>query len=545
MREGMMALGTAGTIAFGGLALLTGGIIKAGAGYEQTQIAFRTMIGNAELAEKTLRDLAEFAQKTPFELPQLEQAAKQLLAYGTTAEELIPTMRMLGDITAGVGMDKLPQLILAFGQVKAATKLTGTELRQFTEAGVPMLDALVDHFNKTGKAAVSVANAAGLTTKQVEKLGSANAAAQSKLHTLNVQLQKQENRMREMQRNNKDSGASWKNLTIDIGETRRKIAEVQGTIAKNNGTIDLASQKITSFGGAAKITAGQVQEMISDGQVTFADVQAALAAMTGEGGRFFNLMNEQATSLGGLWSNFNDKLVQTGREIGTQLLPYLKPLTGALIEITEAVGRFVSEHPKLSAALLAGALLFTALFAVLLPIAIALPGLVLMFGALGAVMAAISLPMLAIVAGVSAVAAALLYLINQGYATKEAWQNVWLGIQLIATDAANAVIAVVEGMINFLLEGVNKAIRAINKVIAAAQKVPGFGGKISLIKEVNANLGRIDSDTIAANDLAGRSGAWQTAQPILNMAGSVFLSADVAEQIGDMIMGKLRLSSQF
>ncbi len=58
-------------------------------------------------------------------------------------------MNTLGDITAGVGKDKMPQLILAFGQVRAAGKLTGQELRQFTEAGVPLLEELGKTMGKT------------------------------------------------------------------------------------------------------------------------------------------------------------------------------------------------------------------------------------------------------------------------------------------------------------------------------------------------------------------------------------------------------------
>lgn len=542
LTSAMQGVGTAGAVAFGGLSLLTAGVVKAGADFEQTEVAFRTMLGSADLAQKTLADLAEFASKTPFELPQLEQASKQLLAYGTTAEELIPTMKMLGDITAGVGMDKLPQLILAFGQVKAATKLTGTELRQFTEAGVPMLEALVQHFNKTGKAVATVSNAAGLTTKQIDKLGNANAAATTKLHGLNITLQKQENRMREMRKNNNDSGASWKNLTIDIGETKRKIAETEATISKNSGTLNLATQSVSSFGQAAELTAGQVQEMISNGEVSFQDVEAALASMTGEGGKFFNLMAEQSTTLGGLWSTFKDNVSLTARAIGTELLPYLKPLVTQLIGITQAVGNFAKEHPQLTAAILVGALAFTALLAVLLPLAIALPGIIIMFGALGtaiAVVTAISAPILLVVGAIIAV---LAILVSQGYFTKDAWEAVWLGIKLIAADGANAVIATVEAMINFVLESVNRAIRSINHIISLAQKVPGVGKNISKLGEIKADFGRIDNDLIAANDFAGRRNI-STTQTVLNMAGSVFLSENVAEQIGDMIMSKLKLSS--
>jgi len=59
---------------------------------EQTQVAFGTMLGSADKAKKLLTDLSDFAQKTPFELTGLRSTAKQLLAFGVSAEEMIPTL---------------------------------------------------------------------------------------------------------------------------------------------------------------------------------------------------------------------------------------------------------------------------------------------------------------------------------------------------------------------------------------------------------------------------------------------------------------------
>lgn len=439
LRRGMTAIGAVGAASTVALGLVAKTAIQAGSDFEQTSIAFRTMLGSATEAERTLKELAQFAARTPFELPQLEEASKRFLAYGLTAEDLIPTLRMLGDISAGVGMDKLPQLILAFGQVRAATKLTGMELRQFSETGVPLLGTLAKQLNKTE---------------------------------------------------------------------------------------------------------GEILEMVSAGQISFPMVQQALASLTSEGGKFFNLMENQSSSLGGLWSNLKDQISLLSRSIGTELLPYLKPLVEQFIAAAEAVGAFVKEHPRLSAFLLMAFLGISALMAVMLPLAIVLPGLMIMFGALGtafAVVTAMSAPLLL---AIGAIVAILAVLAANGYLTKEAWQSVWLGMKVIAAEAANAIIGVVEGMVNFLLEGVNRAIRAINSVIRAAQKVPGLSKKLSTIGEVKADFGRFDTSTIAASDLAGRANPVRDTPAIVQMAGNVFLSTDVAEQIGNMILGQLKLSRQ-
>ena len=116
--------------------------LKQAGAYEQTKIAFQTMLGDAEKANKLLDDIAETAKKTPFQLTELEEGAKRLLAYGVEAEDLVPTLKMLGDVSAGVGTEKMPQLILAFGQISAKGRLMGTELRQLTETGFNLADAL-------------------------------------------------------------------------------------------------------------------------------------------------------------------------------------------------------------------------------------------------------------------------------------------------------------------------------------------------------------------------------------------------------------------
>lgn len=143
-----------------GSMLLAGGLIAAGAAtaglgvvalkaagnYEQQRVAFETMLGSADRARKMMSDIAEFAKSTPFELPQVVQASKQLLAFGFEQEQIIPTMRRLGDIAAGVGVP-VGQLAYVFGQVRVAGKLMGGDLMQFTNAGVPMIEQLAKVLN--------------------------------------------------------------------------------------------------------------------------------------------------------------------------------------------------------------------------------------------------------------------------------------------------------------------------------------------------------------------------------------------------------------
>lgn len=140
--QGLVAATKAMSVAVGALAIKSGFFIRTAGQFEQNRIAFETMTGSAELGQKTLNELYEFARKTPFTLTGVIENAKLLKAYGVETEKLIDTLGMLGDVTSLLGADKLPRIALALGQIKTATKLRGTEVRQLTEAGIGIVNEL-------------------------------------------------------------------------------------------------------------------------------------------------------------------------------------------------------------------------------------------------------------------------------------------------------------------------------------------------------------------------------------------------------------------
>lgn len=133
----------AGAALAAGTAIAGAGVlgIKSAGDFEQSRVAFEVMLGSADKARSMMQDIATFAKSTPFELPEVVTGSKQLLAFGVAQENIIPTMRKLGDIAAGVGVP-VGQLTNVFGQVKVAGRLMGQDLLQFTNAGVPMIEAL-------------------------------------------------------------------------------------------------------------------------------------------------------------------------------------------------------------------------------------------------------------------------------------------------------------------------------------------------------------------------------------------------------------------
>ena len=132
-----------------GITDAAGALLNFSSQLQQNSIAFATMTGSAEMAQKHLADLKSFARETPFQFGDLVEYSKRLQAMGTDVNDVVDTMRVLGNVASGVGMEKMPQLILAFGQVQAVGRLTGMELRQFTEAGVPLLGELAKAYGVT------------------------------------------------------------------------------------------------------------------------------------------------------------------------------------------------------------------------------------------------------------------------------------------------------------------------------------------------------------------------------------------------------------
>lgn len=109
--------------------------------FQRQSIAFESMTKNAIEGKKMINELTELAVQTPFKSQELLDSAKQLKAFGLENDNILPTIRMLGEVSAGTGTS-LERLGLAYGQVSVAGKLLGTELRQFVDAGVPLIEAL-------------------------------------------------------------------------------------------------------------------------------------------------------------------------------------------------------------------------------------------------------------------------------------------------------------------------------------------------------------------------------------------------------------------
>lgn len=140
-------------------------VVDIGGELENQKIAMASILQDEGKATTIFNQIKKLAVASPFGVMDLNQYAKQLSAYSIPYNELYDTMKRLADISAGAGVD-MGRIILAYGQIKAAKFLKGTELRQLTEANIPMVDKLAERFSKLEGRIVSACEVLDMISKK-------------------------------------------------------------------------------------------------------------------------------------------------------------------------------------------------------------------------------------------------------------------------------------------------------------------------------------------------------------------------------------------
>ena len=116
-------------------------VIDATGKMQQLQVALSTILQDKDKANKLLNDVVQFAAKTPFNLDDVATGAKQLLAYGSTAEEVVNELSMLGDVASGLQIP-IGQLIYLYGTLRTQGRAMTVDIRQFAGRGIPIYEEL-------------------------------------------------------------------------------------------------------------------------------------------------------------------------------------------------------------------------------------------------------------------------------------------------------------------------------------------------------------------------------------------------------------------
>lgn len=203
--------------------------------FELQHKSLEVLLQSKDKADELWNKTVALAVRSPFRVKDLVTYTKQLAAYRVESDKLYETNKMLADVSSGLGVD-MGRLILAFGQVKAANFLRGTELRQFSEAGVNMLDELAKRFTKLEGRVVTVGEVFERVSKRMVSFKDVEAVFQTITSEGGVFYQMQEKQsetLKGMMMNLKDSVDLMLN---DIGQSSEGL--LKGAVEKVKGFVD-------------------------------------------------------------------------------------------------------------------------------------------------------------------------------------------------------------------------------------------------------------------------------------------------------------------
>jgi tape measure domain-containing protein len=193
-----------------GVGAAIGAVFKAGK-FEQTTIAFETMIGSVEETKRTLASLTEFAAKTPFEMPEIEQAARGLIMFGERGQELMKTLNTLGNAASGTSTD-FGMVALIFNQIRGVGKLLTQDFRQLSSRGIISLQDIAKYYGVTTKAAQEMLSTGKISFEDLKKILESLSQEGGRFANL-------------MERQSKSLLGLWSTLKDAIGITARTIGQ--------------------------------------------------------------------------------------------------------------------------------------------------------------------------------------------------------------------------------------------------------------------------------------------------------------------------------
>ncbi len=234
-------------------------IINVRGEFQKTEIALATMLKSSTAAKDLMAQMSDLAAKTPFSFQEVSAGAKQLLAFQVPANEVVNTLKRMGDIAAGVGVP-LERINMIYGQVKAKGRLQGEELLQFMEAGIPMADEL--------------AKVLGVSSSEVSKLASNGQISfeQTKQALFNLTNQggmffnMMENTSKSLSGQVSNLGDAWDRMLNDIGKSQEGILSggigaITALVENYQTVIDVLTVLVSTYGAyrIAVLLASQAQ----------------------------------------------------------------------------------------------------------------------------------------------------------------------------------------------------------------------------------------------------------------------------------------------
>ena len=228
--------------------------IKASSDFEQAGVQFGVMLGDAKKAKQLVNEIQDMANVTPFETQDLLDASKTLLNFGINVKEILPDLRMLGDI-AGGDKQRMQSLTLAFSQMTSAGRLMGQDLLQMINAGFNPLQVIAE---KTGKSMAVLKDEMSEGKISVQMVRQAFIDATSEGGRFYGMMNKQSETLEGKLSTMRDSYTLLTRAISDLAvpALKEQVTEITKTI---NATTELIN-KLKSWAGANQVVVGGLKD---------------------------------------------------------------------------------------------------------------------------------------------------------------------------------------------------------------------------------------------------------------------------------------------
>ena len=301
LKQSMSGLGTmvAGAFSVGAVVSFGKAVIDSLKNYEYFHASLKTMLNGNTLAANALEgQLINLAKTTPFELTEVQQATKQLLAYGFKAGDVVQTMRTLGDVSSGIGAP-LGDIAYLYGTLKTSGRVTLMDLRQFSGRGIPIYETLAKRLKTTTDGINKMVHDGKLGFKDIE--GAFKDMTKEGGQFFNLM----EDQSKTVGGQLSNMADSWEQLKVNIGKSQK------GIIA---GTVSFFSQMLNSFTNYFE-QQNRMEEAFAkyggSGDTFFDKIRNSLGLGSGLGGRVSKRTEYDAY----IQSTMAEKLSNTQKEL--------------------------------------------------------------------------------------------------------------------------------------------------------------------------------------------------------------------------------------
>lgn len=307
-----VGLATAGMFGLTSAASLVSSAVERASNMEQAEIAFGVLFKSVSTAKTVLSGLSDFAAETPFELPELTSAAKSLAAFGIAANDVVPELRMLGDISAGIGAP-ITEIATLYGKAKVQGRLFAKDINELTGRGIPVIGELAKQFGVAENKVQDLVTEGKIGFPEVQKAFQAMTGSGGQFEKL-------------MEKQSKSLGGIWSTLKDNIGLTLSGIAtdliaafDVKALLTKFIGFTGMIKDGIKSVTPVIVSIAGVFSAYWG---VAFAGVNALFGGLSKNSSLTFTGIINAVTSAGETMKGFYEAITPIAAAAGTTLAAY-------------------------------------------------------------------------------------------------------------------------------------------------------------------------------------------------------------------------------